>query len=201
MGVERVGRVRATDFDERVRAVLLADGQTAAAGLIIRELGAELLGYLWVAARSWGDGDDLFSEVCERIWRGLPGFRFDSSVRTWAHAVARNRVRDGYARARRHANTAPMELSDEVAEVRSTTIECLKPETRQRLEQLRQLLDEDDRTLLLLRVDRQMAWLDIARVMVDGEEPLDRTAARLRKRFERVKQRLRSELVSGDHGA
>ena len=199
MAVDRLD-CQTVGLDDRVRAQLALRDPTAAAHLVIRELGAEVLGYLWVAAASWGDGDELFSEVCERVWKALPEFRFECSVRTWVHVIARNRVRAGYDRARRRARTMPVELSDEIAAVRTTTVEYLQPETRNRLEHLRALLDEDDRTLLLLRVDRELPWLDIARIMADDGEPLDRASARLRKRYERVKQRLRGELVAQADG-
>jgi RNA polymerase sigma-70 factor (ECF subfamily) len=50
--------------------------------------------------------------------------------------------------------------------------------------------------LLILRVDRGMDWRDLAAAMGDENAPLegadlDREAARLRKRFERIKDRLR----------
>jgi RNA polymerase sigma-70 factor (ECF subfamily) len=70
----------------------------------------------------------------------------------------------------------------------------LRSEAKRRLEDLRAALDEEDRTLLILRVDRRMHWRDIAQVMADGvvdEGELVRTAAKLRKRFERIKERLR----------
>jgi len=50
--------------------------------------------------------------------------------------------------------------------------------------------------LLVLRVDKGLAWNDLARVMYaeDGplldDEGLKREAARLRKRFQHVKERL-----------
>lgn len=50
--------------------------------------------------------------------------------------------------------------------------------------------------LLVLRVDKDLAWNELARVMHPEEaEPLDeeglkREAARLRKRFQHVKERL-----------
>jgi RNA polymerase sigma-70 factor, ECF subfamily len=50
--------------------------------------------------------------------------------------------------------------------------------------------------LLGLRLDRQMGWTDIARVLGTGDEAtLTRDAATLRKRYERLKDRLR-ELVA-----
>lgn len=187
-------------LEARVERLLAADDTAAAATLVIETLGPELLGYLWVAAESWGDADELFSRVCERIWRGLPKFRFESSLRTWAFVIARHRVRTGLERARKRKPDLPItevqQLVDLVAQVHSTTQLHMRSDSKQRLERLRQALDPDDRTLLVLRVDREMAWRDIAEVMADGEQDLDRTAARLRKRFERVKQRLREQLLS-----
>jgi RNA polymerase sigma-70 factor (ECF subfamily) len=187
-------------LEARVERLLATDDTAAAATLVIETLGPELLGYLWVAAESWGDADELFSRVCERIWRGLPKFRFESSLRTWAFVIARHRVRTGLERARKRKPDLPIaevqQLVDLVAQVHSTTQLHMRSDSKQRLERLRQALDPDDRTLLVLRVDREMAWRDIAEVMADGEQDLDRTAARLRKRFERVKQRLREQLLS-----
>ena len=87
-------------LEARVKRLLAADDTAGAATLVIETLGPELLGYLWVAAESWGDANELFSRVCERIWRGLAKFRFESSLRTWAFVIARHRVRTGLERAR-----------------------------------------------------------------------------------------------------
>ena len=58
--------------------------------------------------------------------------------------------------------------------------------------------DPDDQTLLILRIDRALPWIDIARVMTDepDEPDLSRHAAALRKRFERLKQRIRDQRAS-----
>jgi RNA polymerase sigma-70 factor (ECF subfamily) len=50
---------------------------------------------------------------------------------------------------------------------------------------LRSSLSADDQTLLILRVDRAMSWREIAHVIGDAHEPA------LRKRYERIKNRLR----------
>lgn len=65
---------------------------------------------------------------------------------------------------------------------------------------MREKLPADDQALLVLRVDRKMAWRDLAIVMSTGgylpadsidEDALARETARLRKRFERVKSELK----------
>jgi RNA polymerase sigma-70 factor (ECF subfamily) len=61
---------------------------------------------------------------------------------------------------------------------------------------LRQTLPPDDQMLLILRVDGGMDFRELAVAMaandaVSDDAELDREAARLRKRFERVKERLR----------
>ena len=59
---------------------------------------------------------------------------------------------------------------------------------------IRRQLPEDDQTLLVLRVDRNLPWRDIALVLLGGDagdDALTRKAAALRKQFERVKDELR----------
>ena len=87
-------------------------------------------------------------------------------------------------------------LSAEIAiELRSATVTYLKTESKDRFAALRESLPVEDQTLLILRVDRGLAWDELARIML-GEEPvpsnedLKRESARLRKRFQFVKEKL-----------
>lgn len=192
-----------SELDDRVREAMARDGASSAVTLLIDALGSELLGYLWVAAGSWGDGDEMFSELCLRLWKGLPGFRFESGVRTWCYVIARNLVRTSATRTRRRNEVMPLsespDLAERVAAIRTSTYAQMEPQARERLEQLRRTLSESDRTILVLRVDRRMAWRDIAEVMADdGDREFDRLAARLRKRFERIKEQLRREVLGAD---
>ncbi len=41
-------------------------------------------------AFSAADREDLFQDVFLAVWRALPGFRGDSSVRTWLYRIAHN---------------------------------------------------------------------------------------------------------------
>src|SRR4051812_4990922 len=161
-----------------------------AATLAIREYGPELLGYLFAVARDEQVATEVFSVVLEDVWRGLPGFAWLSSFRTWAYAVARNallrHVRDG-ARGRRHVPLSDAAALEQLAvQLRTTTLPHLRSEIKDRARRLREQLDPDEQTLLILRVDRRMTWLEIATVM-------DVAAATLRKRYERIIARLRVE--------
>ncbi len=190
-----------------IRALAAEQGAAAAATRAIEGYGSELLGYLFALAKTGEDAEEMFSELCEKLWRALPQFRWDSSFRTWAYAIARNLVREAYRQEQRRGRVVGLSSAPEVANqaqaVRTTTVAYMRTETKQRLEVLRSALDEDDRTLLVLRVDRRMAWRDIARVMAEGddEHDLDKLAAKLRKRFERVKERLKDKLGPHSPGA
>lgn len=192
-------------LEDEIRTYASENRWADAATTAILGYGPELLGYLGALADSRPQAEELFAEVCERMWRNLPRFAWRSSFRTWAYAIARHAAAD-----RRRADTRrarrEMTLSeappDAVVTAMRSTIERSRELDHKRLDEVRELLEEDDRTLLVLRVERGMAWLDIAQV-IDGSEDsdapvdLERSAARLRKQFERVKQKLRTAITSG----
>ena len=172
------------------------DGATT---LAIETYGAELYGFLHALAREDDTAAEAFSTFTEDLWKGLPRFRWESSLRTWAYALARNalhRVRRDPAR--RAARNIPLSQAGAISglaeAVRSATSPHLRTEVKDRFAQLREQLDPDDHALLILRVDRKMSWREIARAMpaeAGVEVDLEKRAATLRKRFERAKAMLR----------
>jgi len=189
-------------LESDVRALCSQGDYNAAATLALRGYGPEVFGFLVAVHRSETEASDVFSELAEALWRGLPSFAWESSLRTWTYAIARNvartRRRDAARRERRGPRTGDSALEGVAHAVRTETLAFLRTEKRTRLQALRDALPEEDRMLLVLRVDRQLAWNDLARVLHESDEgtPLDdaaiaREAARLRKRFQLVKDRLR----------
>src|SRR5208283_822901 len=80
--------------------------------------------------------------------------------------------------------------------IRTATLAAARTETRSRMSRLRESLPPEDQTLIILRVNRKLDWKEIAQVMVyEGETVADdvlaREAARLRKRYQLAKDRLR----------
>jgi RNA polymerase sigma-70 factor (ECF subfamily) len=183
-----------------VRALCDRGDHTAAATAALRGYGGELFGFLVAVHRDEAEANDVFSEVAEAVWRGLPAFGWNSTLRTWAYAIARNVSRTRRRNAGRRHRRAPLageSALEHVAQaVRTETLAFLRTEKRSRLVALRDSLEPEDRMLLVLRVDRKLAWRELARVLAEDDGELDeaaltREAARLRKRFQTVKDRLR----------
>jgi RNA polymerase sigma-70 factor (ECF subfamily) len=146
------------------------------------------------------DADEVFASFAEKLWVGLPGFEWRCALRPWAYRLARNAANDFVSAAHRRparnvalSNAPPSRLMERVC---STTALHLQTAAKDRMRELREALAPDDQLLLVLRVDREMDWRDIAVALGEGEPAadaaaLEREAARLRKRFERVKDHLR----------
>jgi RNA polymerase sigma-70 factor, ECF subfamily len=113
--------------------------------------------------------------------------------------VARNaahRLKRSPHERREHKLTLPERenLSALIAQVRSATQTHQRTGTKVAIAAIRARLDPDDQMLLVLRVDKGMSFRELAQVMNDGDLPdarVDDEAARLRKRFERVKAQIR----------
>src|SRR5262249_32968854 len=109
------------------------------------------------------------------------------------HAVHRLRRTD--RRYRKRVVTGDSGLVSRLEQhVRTSTLPFLRSQTKTKLAELRESLPEEEQILLLLRVDRDLGWNDIAPVL--AEEPLSdqersRESTRLRKRFQLVKDKLR----------
>jgi RNA polymerase sigma-70 factor (ECF subfamily) len=176
---------------------LLGRGEIeAAATLALRSYGREMLTLIAAIHRDPDDADDAFAVFCEDLWKGLAGFQRRSTLRTWAYTLAR-RAAFRFQRERRGKREVHLTSSAFAAvavDVRTTTRARFTREARDQLEVLRETLPPDDQLLLILRVERELDWKDLARVMSDGElddAAVMREAARLRKRFQLVKDRLR----------
>jgi RNA polymerase sigma-70 factor (ECF subfamily) len=196
---EERARIRAA-VEGEIRGLLERGDLQAAATATLTAYGAELYGFLHALAHDDDLAAEAFATFGEGLWRALPAFRWESSLRTWSYAVARNALhrvrRDPHRRADR--NVALSDAAHElVAQVRTSTLPFVRTEIKDGFALLRARLDPDDHAILILRIDRKMSWRDIARAMPGGDEvDLDRRAAALRKRFERAKDELRALAVS-----
>src|SRR5690606_28937421 len=138
---------------------------------------------------------------CEDLVHSLPAFRWRASLRTWFYRLARSAAAR-YKRSpmnRGDRRVALSKVSEIVHEVRSRTMAHLRSEVKDRVRALRDRLDEDERQLLELRIDRDLAWGEIAEVLADDElddDERDRASARIRQQFQKLKVKLRELAVA-----
>jgi RNA polymerase sigma-70 factor (ECF subfamily) len=186
--------------EDEVRRVSLTGDVRGATTLAIQRFGPELLGFLHVLTGDPEAAGEVFADLCVRIWKGLPAFRWESSLRTWIYVLARRACHD-HRRDRAAWQGRNTHLTDDaqldalIVHLRTQGTTQLREGRAARIQRLRARLSVDEQTLLTLRVDRGLEWREIAIILSDadapGDDELTRAAASLRKRYERVKQALR----------
>lgn len=180
-------------LDETVRSAIAAGDIDGATARVLDAYGRELLTFLHAIARTPADADDAWGVLCAAIWRSLGGFEGRSSVRTWVYVLARRALIRVTRRQRK--DDVPLSQASAVgrlaAELHRTSLPHLAP-VRDRFGELRAQLDADDQTLLILRVDRDLSWREVAEIIAEDGDDLDRVAATARKRFERIKAQIQA---------
>lgn len=182
-------------LEGRVREAVEAGAVDRATELVLEGHGGEIFRFLHALTGNPDTASQAFSLFAEGVWKSLPRFEWRSSLRTWCYVIARRAA----LTLRREGVKARVQvpLSDAISQlerqVRLQTLTLIREERKSRLAELRNALPEDDRALLLLRVDKELEWVDIARALSEvelDEAALKRESARLRKRFQLVKERL-----------
>ena len=183
------------DLERRIAAALAAGDLPRAADEALRGYGAELCGWLAGVLQDEEAAREVFSAVAERLWRDLPRFRGEASFRTWAYRVAWAAVgahrRDPF---RRRARPLDDDLHPIAETVRSITALHARTSIKDRVAKLREKLTDEERALLILRIDRDLSWQEVTAILSESTPVAE---AAVRKRFERLKRKIR-ELARAD---
>jgi RNA polymerase sigma-70 factor (ECF subfamily) len=193
-------RIHDGRFDDRIQALCGQADYRSAATLILQTLGPDVLRVICARFRDEDQAAEVFSRFAEDLWRGLPSFLFRCPLRVWVLTLSRNAGSRYLAReVHRERAQVPLsqapELMQQADQLRVTTLAHLRSENRDRIASLRAKLSEEDQLLLNLRVDQKLEFREIAMVLRENSElPADelaRETARLRKRFQLLKERLK----------
>ncbi len=139
------------------------------------------------------DREDLLQEIAAGIWKSLPGFRGESSERTWIYRIAHNIAIRGSSQVRARSSREPhIEVSFDRAAGGSSA------EDRLLLDEKRQALIEAIRELPL--AERQIVTLHLEGLSAaEIEEITGFTAGAVATRLTRIRQKL-TERVQGGRG-
>ena len=184
------------DHDAKIRALCEAGHHHAAATSLLEIQGPDVYSFLAALLRSDTKADDVFSQFCEDLWRGLPSFQWKCTSRAWVFTLARNAAFSYTARAdHRRERNLPLSGIREVEErIRTETAPYRKTVIKDRFRALRERLDQEDQIILILRVDKKLSWAEVSQVLADDQEDgqaLQKRSARIRKRFQLIKDKLR----------
>jgi len=185
------------DVDAQLRVLIDAGEIDRATADALRTFGPELIGWLSSILPSEADAHEAFSWMSEELWKSLRRWDGRCSMRTWCYMLARHatvRIRGQPRRQHELLVSQVPSIAHAVTHVWNTS-RANAAQVQDVYGEIRRMLDDEDQTLLVLRVDRNLAWRDIAIVLL-GEGAADaevtKKAATLRKQFERVKERLRT---------
>lgn len=135
------------------------------------------LGY----ARTDQDLEDLYQDVLVNIWRGLPNFREDSSVRTWIYRITLNTCVSSIRLRSRSVKGAPLDNVIEIADDSQQDYETIKE-----LYECIATLNALDKAILMLWLD-EYSYEEIAEVAGLSRNSvatrLHRTKDKLRRKY------------------
>jgi RNA polymerase sigma-70 factor (ECF subfamily) len=138
-------QLKAEDPDwELIRAI--AQGDARALERLYASYGPGLLVYLSGRLDDPHLAEEVLQDVMLAVWRAAPRFRYQSKLRTWLFAIARNRAINAYQR-KRAPDHLPIERANRLSdsemrpldarqEKRSTLLEALQNLPRQQRETL-----------------------------------------------------------------
>ncbi|WP_224372090.1 RNA polymerase sigma factor [Hyalangium versicolor] len=186
---------RRKKLEEQLRALCQARQYGRAAAIALEGYGAEIRKVMKVTLRNESRVDDAFSAFSENLLTSLPGFRWESSFRTWIYGVARNTCLHSFRAPDAREQPLPEEALEKQPMIeRTVTQPWLRTEVKSRFKALQERLTPHEQRILSLRVESGLSWTEVARAMAGRELPpaeLEKRAAVLRQQFQRIKARLR----------
>jgi DNA-directed RNA polymerase specialized sigma24 family protein len=182
-------------FDAEVRELVTTGRIREAAEVVLSRLSPELRPFLHRLLGDVALADEAHSTTCERLWERLGTFRWACSLRSWSYIIARreaHRCRMRHGRGGAHPTT--LSKADQVAPSCTSASGKVSTTYIDQLESLRASLSDEDRDLVVLRVDLELAWKDIAAAFLEEDdanpEAVAYEAARVRQRFHAIRVRL-----------
>jgi RNA polymerase sigma-70 factor (ECF subfamily) len=144
-------------------------GDQAAFGCLVERFQRDVYGKAFAILRNHLDADDVVQETFLRVYRALPGFRRESSFRTWLITVTTRQALNFLARKRSgHESLDPVEDGPEHLALRVESNQLtalLDQESRRLLREALPRLPSRQRQALQLKIQNDWKYEDIAREM------------------------------------
>ena len=177
------------DASDETLMLAYAAGDAAAFEQLYARHRGKLYRYLQRQLRDNAVADELFQDVWQRVIASRSGWKPDAGFATWLYTIAHHRLGDHW-RSLKHRPSAPADADERMARVAD-------PDTPERVlsefERRRQLqlalddLPEEQREVLLLRLEQELTLEEICDITGVGRETVK---SRLRYAMDKLRARL-----------
>ncbi|MFC3815874.1 RNA polymerase sigma factor [Lysobacter sp. GCM10012299] len=147
-------------------------GDTAAFETLYARHRGPLYRFLLRQLRDSALADEFFQDVWQRVIAARQGWKPDAAFRTWLFRIAHNRLNDHW-RGLKHRPAAPEDGDERAARVPDPSTperELSEFEQRRRLQLAIAALPEEQREVVLLRLEQELSLEDIGEITGVGRE-------------------------------
>ena len=124
-------------------------------------------------------------ETLLRVFHHLPGFKGDSSFKTWLFRIAHNESMNVLRKRKDHLNVDDVDLDIESEGAPANALETVV--MNRQVEQMLRQLSQDDRTVVVFRTVAELEFQEIADIL---QQNLSTVKMRYQRAIEKLRQLL-----------
>jgi len=192
LNLPQVNDIAASDTDEVSDQTLMlayAAGDAAAFDQLYGRHRARLYRYLLRQLRDGALADEAFQDIWQRVISARQGWKPEAAFATWLYRIAHNRLTDHW-RALKHRPPTPDnadERTERVPDPDTPERNLSEFEQRRRLQLALDELPEEQREVVLLRLEQELSLEEIGEITGVGRETVK---SRLRYAMDKLRTRL-----------
>lgn len=177
------------DTNDDVLMLAWTGGDAAAFEMLYARHRGPLYRFLLRQLRDQALADEFFQDVWQRVIAARHGWKPDAAFRTWLFRIAHNRLGDHW-RGLKHRPPAPEDGDERAARIpdpSSPEHELSEFEQRRRLQLAIEDLPDEQREVVLLRLEQELSLEEIGEITGVGRETVK---SRLRYAMDKLRARL-----------
>ncbi|HZH43053.1 MAG TPA: RNA polymerase sigma factor [Lysobacter sp.] len=181
--------MNAADASDEMLMLAWAAGDVAAFEMLYGRHRTPLYRFLLRQTRNPALADEFFQDVWQRVIAARAGWKPEAAFRTWLYRIAHNRLADHW-RAQQYRPAAPEDADERAAAVPDPSDperELSEFEQRRQLQLAVEALPEEQREVVLLRLEHELSLEEIGEITGVGRETVK---SRLRYAMDKLRQRL-----------
>jgi len=178
-----------SSLDERALVIAVQQGDRDAFRVLYERYRDRVYNFIFYSIGDQLRAEDILQIVFVKIFRGLPGFRFEASLATWIYRIALNECLN--QQRKRGIQQVPFEAllgSDEEPSAAATDLQHAEAERREIVHRALMELSPKLRSVVALRYLEELSYEEIASVL---DCSAGTVASRLNRALGQLEKRLR----------